>query len=286
MAFIPLNTSAAPGLYEGTDSSAALRVPPTVKHFQELRQHLELTRQRLWKFNELDEHVQALEQMVFSLDTHSLVSDVFLSGLTPELIALQQVAYCRWETELEHRFVDKLSMGASESIESYALVKRFRRLIDREVDLLGKPTPKRLLFIGSGPVPISAILFQEKLGAQVDCIDADPMAVEQSRKLIARLSLSDSIHVHRADGSIVDASQYDAVVIALLAKPKRDILSQLAATAGPNCRIICRTSQGLRMLVYEPMDVEKDLHDFRIADRRHTQWGDTISSLCLTRTGS
>lgn len=284
MASISLITSAESGPHDGSVPTAPSVPPVTMKHFQELRRHLEHTRHCLWKFNELDGHIQALEEMIFALDTQSLVSEMFLSSLSPEMIALQQVAYCRWETELEHRFVESLG-SSSATIDNYTLVQRFRRLIAREVDLLGTSPTKRLLFIGSGPVPISAILFQERIGARVDCIDADPMAVEQSRKLIARLGLSNHIHVHRTDGSAVDASQYDAVVIALLAKPKREILTQLAASTRPDCRIICRTSHGLRVLVYEPMDIERDLHHFQIADKRHTQWADTISSLSLTRVG-
>jgi len=274
-----------PGLRDGAASVGALAGPSpvTVRHFHELRQSLERTRHVIWKFSELDAHIRAMEETIFALDTEMLGAQVFLSGLTPELIALQQIAYCRWETELERRFAD--SVGSPGTIDTYPLVQRFRRLIDREVDLLGKQPVKRLLFIGSGPVPVSAILFHQRLGAQVDCVDLDPMAVEHSRKFLARLRLSDPIRVHCADGSLMDALDYDAVVIALLAKPKHEILAQLATNARPDCRVICRTSQGLRVLVYEPMDMDKDLRDFGIADRRHASHGDTISSLRLARAG-
>lgn len=277
-----LSTRSEPSLGNGAGSTLSSSAPPsTLQHFQELRRHLALTRHRVWKFSELDAHIRDLEEMIFSLDSHPLVSEMFLSVLTPELVALHQMAYCRWETELEHRFVESLS--SSPSIDNYALAQRFRRLIAQEIELLEKPAPKRLLFIGSGPVPVSAILYQEMLGSRVDCIDADMAAVEKSRELLERLSLSNHIHVHRTNGEAVDASCYDAVVIALLAKPKSDILSQLAVSIRPDCQIICRTSQGLRVLVYEPMDFEKDLAHFRIVDMRHAQKGDTISSLSLAR---
>jgi len=280
-----LSIGKEPSLHNGEVSTSPLSEPPgMLQRFRDLRQHLDQTRHRLWRFKELDAHVRFLEETIFSLDGQQLVSEMFLSGLAPELIALHQLAYCRWETELEHRFVE--SLNASPSIDNYALAQRFRRLIAHEVDLLRAPVPKRLLFIGSGPVPISAILYNEMLGIRVDCVDADIAAVDQSRELLKRLSLSNQVHVHRSDGAEVDASCYDAVVIALLAKPKSDILSQLARSVRPDCQIICRTSQGLRVLVYEPMDVETDLVHFRIVDQRHAQKGDTISSLKLALTGS
>ncbi|AUX23377.1 uncharacterized protein SOCEGT47_039020 [Sorangium cellulosum] len=252
------------------------------RRFQSLERLLNETRRRLQRFTELDPHVGSIEEMVFSLDDHGLVAEMFLNGLSSHLLTLQHVAYGLWETELERRFIQ--SLGTAASIDSYRLTPRFRRLIEREVDLLGGAKPARALFIGSGPVPVSAILLHEYLGVPVDCIDIDASAVAQSRTLLERLSLRDRIGVSLTDGAAVDASRHDMVLIALLAKPKAEILAQVSESARPDCRIICRTSLGLRTIVYEPMNPAEDLKHFRVADRRLAlHHGDTISSLLLAR---
>lgn len=252
------------------------------RRFQSLARLLNETRRRLQRFTELDAHIGAIEEMLFSLDDHGLVAEMFLNGLSPHLLALQHVAYGLWETELERRFIQGL--GAAASIDSYRLTPRFRRLIEREVSLLGGEKPARALFVGSGPVPVSAILLHEYLGVPVDCIDIDASAVAQSRTLLERLSLGDHVRVALTDGAAVDASRYDMVLIALLAKPKAEILAQVSASARPDCRIVCRTSLGLRTIIYEPMNPAEDLKHFRVADRRPAlHHGDTISSLLLTR---
>lgn len=252
------------------------------RRFQLLERLLNETRRRLQRFAELDAHIASIEEMIFSLDDHGLVAEMFLNGLSSHLLALQHVAYGLWETALERRFIQGL--GAAASIDAYRLTPRFRRLIEREIDLLGGAKPARALFIGSGPVPVSAILLHEYLGVPVDCADVDPDAVAQSRTLLERLSLKDQIRVALTDGAAVDASRYDMVLIALLAKPKAEILAQVSKSARPDCRIICRTSLGLRTIVYEPMNPAEDLKCFRVADRRPAlHHGDTISSLLLAR---
>jgi hypothetical protein len=260
---------------EWTDDSGLLA------RFGSLRHLINTTATNIWRFSDLDPHIAALEQMIFTLDDHGLTANMFLASLSYAQVALQQVAYCKWETELEHRFVHALK--PSSTIDDYALGARFRRLLEREVSLISVGgRPERLLFIGSGPFPISAILAHEYLGVQVDCVEVDRVAVAQSRRLLDDLRLSESIRVLHVDGNGVDASAYDAVLIALLAKPKHEILAGIAATARPDCRVICRTSEGLRVLVYEPMRLDRDLQSHQVCDKRLAiAEGDTISSLLL-----
>jgi hypothetical protein len=248
--------------------------------FQALQALLDETPRRLHRFSEIDRHIQAVEDAIFALDQNELVVEMFLGGLSLHLRALQQIAYGQWETELERRFVQQL--GPQGSIDEYRLAQRFRRLLEREVELLEGERPKRALFIGSGPMPISAILLHEYLGVPVDCVDVDAHSVAQSQQLLERLSLRGRLNVAVTDGASVDASVYDVVLIALLAKPKSEILAQLRRSARPGCRVLCRTSLGLRTLIYEPTNLATDLESYRVVgQRRALHRGDTISTLSL-----
>jgi hypothetical protein len=258
---------------------AAATSGAVLERFAGLRRLINATAERIWKFGDLHPHIETLEETLFALDDHGLLASMFLSSLSSAQIALQRVAYCQWETELERRFVHGLT--SSSTIDDYALAARFRRLLTREVDLLGG-RPERLLFIGSGPLPISAILAHEYLRVPVDCVDVDTVAVTESRRLLASLHLSDAVHVMQADGAGIDADRYDAILIALLAKPKNQILASLAGSARPDCKVVCRTSEGLREIVYEPMRQDRDLGLHVVCDKRSAlDRGDTISSLLL-----
>jgi hypothetical protein len=120
----------------------------------------------------------------------------------------------------------------------------------------------------------------------VDCLDANVPAIEASRKLLAKLGLSDQIHVHEGSGESFDVSPYDVIVIALLAKPKKQILQNIHQTSSDDCQVICRTSHGLRQLLYEPTRFDAELlQHFTLEDERIVvgSYDDTISSVLLRK---
>ncbi len=144
--------------------------------------------------------------------------------------------------------------------------------------------PKRVLFIGSGPFPLSAIWLNRILGVSVDGIDVAPAAVRESSSLMASLGLENIIGLRHEPERSYDVSEYDLIVIALLAKPKEQILENIHRTARKDCTVICRTSFGLRSLLYEPTFVSHALLEkFSIQDMRLVQGAadDTVSSLRL-----
>jgi hypothetical protein len=233
-------------------------------------------------FAELDaliEHVEA--RIFFASPAEELAFNV---KNRHENVRLINDAYCSWETALEQIFVERLLRGDANSLNDYRLNKRFQRLLKRETSLLRGRHPKRALFIGSGPFPISAIWLHQMLGIPVDGLDVSLDAVERSRELIDRLELSDSIRIIHEPLQHYDVSSYDVILVALLAKPKAAILDNIRNTARPDCEIICRTSFGLRSVIYEPTKVCNEmLERFHIEDARIISGSgdDTISSLLL-----
>ncbi|MCQ4163611.1 nicotianamine synthase family protein [Tahibacter harae] len=195
-------------------------------------------------------------------------------------------AYCSWETALEQIFAKRLCSGSASSLHDYRLNKRFQRLLQRETSLLRGKNPRRALFIGSGPFPISAIWLHRNLGIPVDGLDVSLDAVERSRELIDKLGLSGSIGIIHEDSRSYNVSEYDVIIVALLAKPKQLILENIHSSAKDSCEIICRTSFGLRSVIYEPTLVTHEiLERFSIEDARIVTGStdDTISSLLLKK---
>ena len=79
----------------------------------------------------------------------------------------------------------------------------------------------QIVFIGSGPLPMTAIDMHLQTGAKIVCVDNDPEAVLLSRQMIENLGLSGSISVHQAEGDKFDYAGSDVVFVAALATSKR-----------------------------------------------------------------
>ncbi|MBH1652545.1 hypothetical protein I5U67_10220 [Stenotrophomonas maltophilia] len=250
-----------------------------------IRENPQLISEAEANFHLLDPLVEYLEAKVF------LANDVdqllFGLGYGREDMELLNNAYCAWETALEKIFVERLCAGVS-SLSDYRLNSRFQRLLKREVSMLSQRNHRRALFIGSGPFPISAVWLHKYLGISVDGLDLSSDAVERSRGLIAKLGLEGSINIIHEDSPHYDVGAYDVIIIALLAKPKKVILDNIHASARPDCEVICRTSSGLRSVLYEPTPISTEiLEKYSIADARVISGAadDTISSLLLRRVG-
>ena len=234
------------------------------------------------EFSVLDSLMEHIESRIF----YSTEADELIYSLKGEVSGqhLIQDAYCVWETMLEKLFVDRLCSGNSSAISDYRLANRVQRLVRREVSMLNSQ-PKRVLFIGSGPFPISSLWLNRILGVPTDGIDISAVAVESSKELIGKIALNREVQIHHQESQSYDVSSYDMVVIALLAKPKAQILENIYASARRDCIVICRTSFGLRSLVYEPTFVSPELLEkFMIEDMRVVKGAndDLVSSLRLS----
>lgn len=235
-----------------------------------------------YRFDVLDDLITRLEQLIFNASSSENIN--FHKRFNDNHLAQLNAAYCAWETILEKHFVDEVTSGKIDTFRNYRLTERFERLITREMSLLSERKVDSALFVGSGPFPISAIWMNHMLQVPIDCLDIDEMAINASKTFIKNVGFEDHLHVIHQDSPNYDVSKYDVIVIALLAKPKKDILSNIIKTMKPDCQVVCRTSHGLRKILYEPTLVNREiLGNFYIKGQKVIDGDsdDTISSLLL-----
>ncbi|MBM0106541.1 hypothetical protein JM946_17570 [Steroidobacter sp. S1-65] len=273
-------------------SIASARIEPTEAACPQFVAFARYTAARLLEQPEMisdaGNHFAQLNDLILQLEARIFAACGSGRDTIPEepignLLWLFNRAYLAWETELETRFVMALESGAVASYREYLLYERFRRLLAREFSMVRISAAPKALFIGSGPLPISAILMAGYLDSAIDCVDINVDAIARSQSMIDALALHDRLRpIHRAEPAY-SVAQYDLIIIALLAKPKRVILENIARTRKPDAQIICRTSYGLRRFLYEPLAGREDLAGFSIVDSRVASGGDedTISSLLL-----
>lgn len=227
--------------------------------------------------------MRELERMLLRSEDESESLDEAVMYLKQQELTELNNLYCEWETQLERCFVNFLDLNIVGHFIDYPLYSRFERLINREVGLLGHP-PRKMLFIGSGPMPITALCLRHRLpDTEIHCLERFESAVQESRVVMNKLGFNDSITVHHGFGEKIDVSEYDAILVALLAKPKRAILENLVRTMRNDAQLICRTSFGSRAVFYEPtLDtaVPPELEVQRVA---RAGIDDTISSVLLRK---
>lgn len=159
-------------------------------------------------------------------------------------------------------------LGASDPwhpLKNFGLYSRYQELIRSQVEILNLPFLGRLAFIGCGPVPLSLILLCKSYSIHSIGFDTDPEAISLARRCVSRLGMTDMVEIIEGNEESLEGTEWDMVLVAALAEPKKRIFSALARimTDSINRPVICRTYSGLRGLLHPPMS-EEDHKDFRI----------------------
>lgn len=242
-----------------------------------------------------------LENKIFEVDeergfhyTTAISSEsLFPSGMVTTTRKIYEV----WETRVENEYSARV-LGRSPNLRrpwagelcEYLLYHRFRKLVGGELALLVENVPglklQRIGFVGSGPFPISALLLHELTKAHIVSYDRDPVAIERQRSLLKHLEVEDAFSQVCTRGEEAEFSSVDAVVIALLARPKDAILRQILET-NPGVPVLCRTSLGVRQLLYEPyQDVLGLPEPLCVQGLRVAEPDETISTILLQAASS
>lgn len=110
-----------------------------------------------------------------------------------------------------------------------------------------------VVFIGSGPLPMTAIDLHLQTGANITCVDSDPEAVRQSRALLRKLNLDRAITVVEGKGEEVDYRGVTHAMVAALVPEQPKTVAKVLADS-PNAMIGVRSASGLRTILYPPAD--------------------------------
>ena len=139
----------------------------------------------------------------------------------------------------------------------YSNYVEMSRIEFRAASAFARQPFKRCLFIGGGPLPLTAIVLAELFGVQVDVLDNDPEAVKRSRHLVRVLGLSRRIRIIQANAFEHTAfAVYDFVMIAALVgkdwKEKRALLARISRYHAGTTVVAMRSACDLKTLLYPP----------------------------------
>lgn len=206
----------------------------------------------------------------------ALVHHLTQNGLLKKI----QLLYENFESHLEINFAKEILSNNISDYREYFLYKRFLGLITSEIKLAQIQKEDKLLFIGSGPFPISAILFSKLTGCSIDCYEKNADHARLSSEVISHLGLANKIRIKNRKGEYLINNNYSIVVIALLAKPKNEIFRKVIEEISLYVKLICRTSAHLRQVFYEATEPEC-LGLCKMVKIHNAKGNQTISSVLL-----
>lgn len=180
--------------------------------------------------------------------------------------------YAEWEFAVERKNAKEIIEDEKNSFWDNPQLARTYQYAREEGTAAGVDSNSKMLFVGSGWVPESALAHANVHGCKVVCVDQNIEAVETSRELIKKLGLENKIKVLHANGEGLDYSDYTHIAVAIMALPKKEILKRIRVSARDDVKIICRTVKKAKRLIYTPtegadMDGFKIINDIIAADK-------------------
>jgi precorrin-6B methylase 2 len=191
-----------------------------------------------------------------------VLKDPRVHNVKPRLLSYLSEAEAEMEKFWADAFLSREHIDLS-SLQDFWYIDNYENLVDKEIDSLsakgGKANKEtHIAFIGSGALPLTAIIYHLKTGAPVTCIDLDPAAVEKSQTLLDRLGLK-QVKTLKANGSDLNFDEYNQVFIASLVpnENKKTIIKKINET-NKDILIAVRSAEGLSTLLYEPINEKSD----------------------------
>lgn len=116
----------------------------------------------------------------------------------------------------------------------------YRKVVQREIELAGLKAGERVLQVGAGSIPFSAIYLAQLGGVSVCAIDIDQQAIARARKKVQELNLAHRVRVELGNGKDFPLTGFTAAFIALQAAPKEEIISHIMNKGRGGMRVVVR----------------------------------------------
>jgi len=145
------------------------------------------------------------------------------------------------------KLTQKIEYLAAEKSLVYHIASRYYKdVIKKEISLANITQDDRILCIGGGFCPFSAILLHQTTGAKVTVIDNNSVCIPKAREVIGRLGLSEAIHLECQEGCCKDlsVSQFTIVHFALQVTPMEYVFAEVEKKARPGTKMLIRRPKG------------------------------------------
>jgi precorrin-6B methylase 2 len=138
---------------------------------------------------------------------------------------------------------------------------------EQEFKIFGISNGKKILHIGCGQYPVTAITLARLYDAKIVAIDRDLKAIEFAKEVIRKKKLEEKISIEHGDGLNYPIEKFDVIILGGLIFPKKQILEHVLNTVKPDAKIIFRTSIISFKLIFEHMNIHQDFFSIKKIER-------------------
>jgi hypothetical protein len=155
-----------------------------------------------------------------------------------------------------------VAAGDESPLEKFRSTAWYEEAHEFELQALAPYAPKRLLVVGAGPFPTTALSFMHAHpDATVACIELRAEAYTLATQ-VARISNCEDLRVIHADAlTIEDFSEYDCVLVGTIVgvneQDKRRVVEHFLKYVPPSTLLIIRTAIGPGRIVYPSVDLNQ-----------------------------
>ncbi|RZN36669.1 MAG: methyltransferase [Methanosarcinales archaeon] len=171
------------------------------------------------------------------------------------------------ELEIEQANAILKSSDPWQSLKNFAYFQNYIELARTEFRGARLKAGDTVLFLGSGPLPLSLIVLCREHGLKGIGIEQEPDRVELSRRVIERLGLSDQIKIIKGNHLTLPIKEpTDLIMVAAQAEPKDVIFNHLAKATPTGTKISYRIyEKGLRRLLdtFSRYELPKNLKEYQ-----------------------
>ena len=145
------------------------------------------------------------------------------------------------------------SDDAQAALDKFHFYERYQGLLTNESKLAHWHEDKTFVFVGSGPLPLTLILFRQKFGCKCIGIEIQEEIAELSREVIKKLGLDDGIEIMVGDETLLKDIDFDILMVAAFAEPKDRVFANVWEIVDETTPVLVRTYSGMRAILYAPL---------------------------------
>lgn len=217
-----------------------------------------------------------------------------IKSITPSL----QLMASQGEYELELAWARFFASQNEPKFDQFVYFKNYKDLVNLELScLMGVGASlKHVVFIGSGPLPLSSILMYQNITRSdsfqgdfyMHNIDRDSASITLSNKLLWKLNISKGFYQHKTEAADYKSfNEADTVILGALvgqdAGDKMELLTTIGTKMRTGAFIMIRSAHSLRKLLYpsiEPHQVNQCGFETMVVVHPHN---DIVNSILIAK---
>jgi nicotianamine synthase len=238
------------------------------------RQLMGISYEPSFKLNQLMKRIASISKSDCDASASIQILDS-IKDILPSFWEIQSEAESLLEKDWANAVIN--SSTPQETMENFPYYQGYNLLVKNEVIAIQSVLSERLkalIFIGSGPLPISAILLAQKYNYHVVCIDSDIEAIKLASQVVQKLGLKTSVSfLHMNAFNLEKLPQdmqcvYVAALVGITSAEKQSVFQELAKQMNSNQVVCVRSSENLKALHYLPVDPD-DMKPFIIRKKSY-----------------